>query len=297
MRAATISAGATARAAAVTSSALIRAVTSAPAATNTSAKVPNASAVSRRGQPGSRRAVAGVAPGPGSRRIGHAEDAGQIGPMDAPGVVPRALSRPSQRRRPDGGFREGGGDEGTRTPDPRDANAVLSQLSYIPTATRRADGGGRPVPKCSTGPPRTPAARYPPADVDRTRLGLDRRALLGLDRRLGRHRRPAARQPPRRGDRPGRRASRWSSSCAIIRGARPAGRSADLAMSVVIGVVAAGAYLSFFTALRIGPLAVVSPVVAAYGGLTVVLAVVVPGRVADAAPGARRGARDGRRRS
>ncbi len=31
---------------------------------------------------------------------------------------------------------EGGGDEGTRTPDPRDANAVLSQLSYIPT------GGG-----------------------------------------------------------------------------------------------------------------------------------------------------------
>jgi hypothetical protein len=31
------------------------------------------------------------------------------------------------------GAMEGGGDEGTRTPDPRDANAVLSQLSYIPT--------------------------------------------------------------------------------------------------------------------------------------------------------------------
>jgi drug/metabolite transporter (DMT)-like permease len=45
----------------------------------------------------------------------------------------------------------------------------------------------------------------------------------------------------------------------------------------VMGVVAAGAYLSFFTALRIGPLAVVSPVVAAYGGLTVLLAVVVRG--------------------
>jgi drug/metabolite transporter (DMT)-like permease len=47
--------------------------------------------------------------------------------------------------------------------------------------------------------------------------------------------------------------------------------------SAIFGMVAAGAYLSFFTALRIGPLAVVSPVVAAYGGLTVVLAVVLRG--------------------
>jgi drug/metabolite transporter (DMT)-like permease len=43
------------------------------------------------------------------------------------------------------------------------------------------------------------------------------------------------------------------------------------------GVAAAGAYLSFFTALRIGPLAVVSPTVAAYGGLTVILAVIFRG--------------------
>jgi drug/metabolite transporter (DMT)-like permease len=43
------------------------------------------------------------------------------------------------------------------------------------------------------------------------------------------------------------------------------------------GIGAAGAYLSFFTALRIGPLAVVSPTVAAYGGLTVVLAVIFRG--------------------
>lgn len=50
-----------------------------------------------------------------------------------------------------------------------------------------------------------------------------------------------------------------------------------LLASAAFGVVAAGAYLSFFTALRIGPLAVVSPVVAAYGGLTVVLAVVLRG--------------------
>jgi len=47
--------------------------------------------------------------------------------------------------------------------------------------------------------------------------------------------------------------------------------------SAIFGVMAAGAYLSFFTALRIGPLAVVSPVVAAYGGLTVVLSVILRG--------------------
>lgn len=47
--------------------------------------------------------------------------------------------------------------------------------------------------------------------------------------------------------------------------------------SAAFGVIAAGAYLSFFTALRIGPLAVVSPVVAAYGGLTVVLSVALRG--------------------
>jgi uncharacterized membrane protein len=50
---------------------------------------------------------------------------------------------------------------------------------------------------------------------------------------------------------------------------------AMLLLSIFFGVVAAGAYLSFFTALRIGPLSVVSPVVAAYGGLTVVAAVVL----------------------
>lgn len=51
----------------------------------------------------------------------------------------------------------------------------------------------------------------------------------------------------------------------------------DTLASVVNGVVAAGAYLSFFTALRIGPVSVVSPVVAAYGGVTVVLAVLLRG--------------------
>jgi drug/metabolite transporter (DMT)-like permease len=54
-------------------------------------------------------------------------------------------------------------------------------------------------------------------------------------------------------------------------------RLEDILIASVTGVVAAGAYLSFFTALRIGPLSVVSPVVAAYGGLTVLLAVIVRG--------------------
>jgi len=46
---------------------------------------------------------------------------------------------------------------------------------------------------------------------------------------------------------------------------------------VLVGLAGAGAYLSFFTALRIGPLSVVSPIAAAYGGLTVILAVIIRG--------------------
>jgi drug/metabolite transporter (DMT)-like permease len=45
----------------------------------------------------------------------------------------------------------------------------------------------------------------------------------------------------------------------------------------IVGLAGAGAYLAYFTGLRIGPIAVVSGVVAAYGGLTVVLAVVIRG--------------------
>ncbi len=50
-----------------------------------------------------------------------------------------------------------------------------------------------------------------------------------------------------------------------------------LLAAVLVGAAGTFAYLSFFTALRIGPLSVVSPITAAYGGLTVVLAVVVRG--------------------
>ena len=55
-------------------------------------------------------------------------------------------------------------------------------------------------------------------------------------------------------------------------------REASIVLAASLaGIGAAGAYLSFFTALRIGPLAVVSPTVAAYGGLTVILAVIFRG--------------------
>jgi drug/metabolite transporter (DMT)-like permease len=63
----------------------------------------------------------------------------------------------------------------------------------------------------------------------------------------------------------------------VARGSGLPAKPEDLVVAIVTGIVAAGAYLSFFTALRIGPLSVVSPVVAAYGGLTVILAVVLRG--------------------
>ena len=44
----------------------------------------------------------------------------------------------------------------------------------------------------------------------------------------------------------------------LIRGASFPAKPGDLLASIVNGVVAGGAYLSFFTALRIGPVSVVS---------------------------------------
>ena len=63
----------------------------------------------------------------------------------------------------------------------------------------------------------------------------------------------------------------------LVRGSWFPAKPEDVIVAIITGVVAAGAYLSFFTALRIGPLSVVSPVVAAYGGLTVLLAVLLRG--------------------
>jgi drug/metabolite transporter (DMT)-like permease len=50
-----------------------------------------------------------------------------------------------------------------------------------------------------------------------------------------------------------------------------------LLFALGLGCLSAIAYLAFFTALRIGPIAVVSPVVSAYGGFTVALAVLFRG--------------------
>jgi drug/metabolite transporter (DMT)-like permease len=50
-----------------------------------------------------------------------------------------------------------------------------------------------------------------------------------------------------------------------------------LATCGLLGLIGAGAYFAYFTGLRIGPIAVVSGMVAAYGGLTVVLAVALRG--------------------
>jgi drug/metabolite transporter (DMT)-like permease len=50
-----------------------------------------------------------------------------------------------------------------------------------------------------------------------------------------------------------------------------------LAICGLLGLIGAGAYFSYFTGLRVGPISVVSGMVAAYGGLTVVLAVLLRG--------------------
>jgi drug/metabolite transporter (DMT)-like permease len=44
-----------------------------------------------------------------------------------------------------------------------------------------------------------------------------------------------------------------------------------------LGILAAFAYLAYFTALRLGPVSIVSPVIMAYGGATVILAVLLRG--------------------
>jgi drug/metabolite transporter (DMT)-like permease len=50
-----------------------------------------------------------------------------------------------------------------------------------------------------------------------------------------------------------------------------------LGMASLLGLIGAGAYYAYFTGLRIGPISVVSGMVAAYGGLTVLLSVVLRG--------------------
>ena len=55
-----------------------------------------------------------------------------------------------------------------------------------------------------------------------------------------------------------------------------------LLTAALLGLIGAGAYLAYFTGLRVGPISVVSGMVAAYGGLTVVLSVVLRGETLTA---------------
>jgi drug/metabolite transporter (DMT)-like permease len=64
---------------------------------------------------------------------------------------------------------------------------------------------------------------------------------------------------------------------ALARGVAFPSDPAVLIGGSLVGLAGAGAYLAYFTGLRIGPIAVVSGMVAAYGGLTVVLAVLIRG--------------------
>ncbi|MEK6720131.1 MAG: DMT family transporter [Chloroflexota bacterium] len=63
----------------------------------------------------------------------------------------------------------------------------------------------------------------------------------------------------------------------LLRGVQLPSDLGILVSAVAVGLFGAGAYLAFFTGLRIGPLAVVSPTVAAFGGLTVILSVLFLG--------------------
>jgi drug/metabolite transporter (DMT)-like permease len=51
----------------------------------------------------------------------------------------------------------------------------------------------------------------------------------------------------------------------------------SIGLAVLLGMIGAGAYLGYFTGLQFGPIAVVSGMVAAFGGLTVVLSVLFRG--------------------
>ena len=52
---------------------------------------------------------------------------------------------------------------------------------------------------------------------------------------------------------------------------------AGIAIGLPLGLLSSVAYILYFTALRIGPLSVVSPVIVSYGGITVILAILVRG--------------------
>lgn len=61
---------------------------------------------------------------------------------------------------------------------------------------------------------------------------------------------------------------------------------AGIAAGLPWGLFSAAVYVMYFTSLRIGPVSIVSPVIMAYGGLTVVLAVLLRGEVLTLQQGA-----------
>ena len=63
----------------------------------------------------------------------------------------------------------------------------------------------------------------------------------------------------------------------IITGAALPTDPVAIGLAILLGFIGAGAYLAYFTGLQVGPIAVVSGMVAAYGGLTVVLSVIFLG--------------------
>src|SRR5437773_2067802 len=69
----------------------------------------------------------------------------------------------------------------------------------------------------------------------------------------------------------------WLVVAAFASGVGVPSTATALVATVLLGFIGAAAYLAYFTGLRIGPISVVSGMVAAYGGLTVVLAVIVRG--------------------
>jgi transporter family protein len=64
---------------------------------------------------------------------------------------------------------------------------------------------------------------------------------------------------------------------ALITGTQLPTEPGSFAIAALLGFIGAGAYLAYFTGLQFGPISVVSGVVAAFGGLTVVLSVVFRG--------------------